>query len=198
MDLRRSDFVAMGCIAAGVAFPFMLANFVAPAWSGATTAEATTTAPVFEFEYQPCLVGEEGAPDARVLAIVRMDDGESVIRVRSETLRLESVSKELQALRAKLEKEQMELRRIADQAEGLTPNQAADAELLREEIRALERQIEAEQNKDASASETGAVRRYQVVLDNMRQELAQQESRLNADDQQHKRKKRRKRRRRPC
>ena len=192
MDLKRSDFVAMGCIAAGVVFPFALMNVVSPMVSRAATASATYTFQALE----ACEVEEESA-NPRVVVIVRRDVTRA--RLLAEELRFRAAQERLHALKGELESEKATLHLAVIEADEQSTRSAGvlRALLLDEELRALERQIEAERTADAEIIEVGAGERYQVVMEQLQQALEAQTDLLEADDQ-HKRKRHRKRRRHPC
>lgn len=205
MDLKRSDFVAMGCIAAGVVFPFALMNVVSPMVSRAATASATYSFQALE----ACEVEEESA-NPRVVVVMRRGESASEVeaqirvtrdvmraRLLAEELRFRAAREQLHALKERLESEKATLHLAVIEAKEQTESDAARALLLEEELRALERQIEAERIAEAKIIEVDVGERYQVVMEHLEQAFEAQVELLAADDQ-HKRKKRRKRRRHPC
>ena len=206
MDLKRSDFVAMGCIAAGVVFPFALMNVVSPMVSRAATASAT-----YSFEaLEACEVEAEESANPRVVVILRRGESASEVeaqvrvtrdvtraRLLAEELRFRAAREQLHALKERLESEKTALHLAVIEVDEQTESDAARAQLLEEELRALERQIEAERIAEAKIIEVDVGERYQVVMEQLEQAFEAQVELLEADDQ-HKRKKRRKRRRHPC
>ena len=203
MSLKQSDFVAMSCIAAGVVFPFALFG----AYTTLQARSAETEWAVQTDATQECEVEVVEAEPTRVIVVLRRD--QEPITVVGHKVIVKEISSEVERIRveaAELHQRatQERLRAIAKavQARNNFIHQAVievqfDAEsgparvdLLRDEIRALERQME---GIEAQASEP-----YQVLMEQLRATLEAEGAQASADDQHKKRRRHKRKKRRPC
>lgn len=204
MSLKESDFVAMSCIAAGVVFPFAL--FGAYTTLQARSAETEWT--VQTDATQECEVEVVEAEPTRVIIVLRRDQepitvvGHEVtvteissdverVRVRATELHLRATQERLRAISKAVQARNDFIHQAVIEVQFDAESEAARMSLLREEIRALERQME--------GIEARAAEPYQVLMEQLRASLEAKGAQASADDQHEKRKRhKRKKRRRPC
>ena len=204
MSLKESDFVAMGCIAAGVVFPFAL--FGAYTTLQARSAETEWT--VQTDATRECEVEVVEAEPTRVIVILRRDQepitvvGHEVtvteissdverVRVRAPELHLRATEERLRAISKAVQARNDFIHQAVIEVQFDAESQAARMDLLSDEIRALERQME---GVEAQAAEP-----YQTLMEQLRASLEAEGEQASADDQHKKRKRhKRKKRRRPC
>jgi len=202
--LKQSDFVAMSCIAAGAVFPFALLG----AYNTMQARSAETVWTLHTDAARECEVEVVDAEPTRVIVILRRDRepitvvGDRVtitdipseverVRLEAGELHLRETQERLRAIAEKVQARNNFIRQAVIEVEFSAESEAARMGLLREEIRALERQMEGIEAQTAEP--------YQVLMEQLRETLEAEGARVSADDQHEKRRRhKRKKRRRPC
>lgn len=170
--MKKSDFVAMSGIAAGVVFPFALLG----AYNTVQARRAETEWTLHVDAAKRCEVEVVEAEPTRVIVVLRRD--REPLTVIGHKVAVTEISSGVV---------------MDDKPE------AGRMGLLTEELRALERRIQMERTMDTKGIEAQAAERYQVVLDQLRETLGAEGAQASTDDQHDKRRRnKRKKRRRPC
>ncbi len=203
MSLKQSDFVAMSCIAAGVVFPFALLG----AYNTVQARSAETEWTLQTDAAQECEVEVVEAEPTRVIVVLRRDQepitvvGHKVtvteisseverVRVTAQELHLRATQERLRAIAEAVQARNNVVHQAVIEVQFDAKSEADRVGLLREEILALERQME---GIEAQAAEP-----YQVLMEQLRETLEAEGAQASADDQHKKRRRHKRKKRRPC